>query len=337
MTDEMRHFPLIDLRDVMLAAFAKTGMPQEDAAFLVQSIIASELSGHACHGVRRFPEYIERWLSGHADPLARMDIRKDTGPIIHVDGRHAFGHLFLRDATDLAVARARQHGICMVSGFGSEAAGRIADYCERAADAGVATLFFVNDSGGGQAVAPPGGLEARLSTNPIAFGVPRSQPPHLVLDMATSTVAAGRLGDERDRGNPIPPDWVNTAGVLRSFGGFKGFGLALVAEALAGALSGGGTVCEAPETADQSFLLIAIDIAQLRPLPDFTTEIDRFLEYVRSSKLEADAPSIRFPGEAALLHSEKVVAEGIGISPVVLNRLRETASKIGVNLPDAFL
>lgn len=321
------------LGDMMREAFARTGMADADAAYMTNAILASELSGHACHGVRRFPEYIARWHAGFADPLATMHILRDTGPILRADGRRAFGHLFLRDATDMAIARAKTHGICLFSGYGSEAAGRLADHCERAAEAGIATLFFVNDSGGAQAVAPPGGTEARLSTNPIAFGVPRKAAPHLVLDMATSAVAMGRLSEERDRGSVIPDEWVNAAGVLKPFGGFKGFGLALIAEALSGALSGGGVAGPTPDCEDQAFLLIAIDIGQVRDLDEITADVERFIDYVKSVPLEPGTAPVRMPGEAIHVCGERVAAEGVSLSPSVLTRVREALARVGMTVP----
>ena len=136
--------------------------------------------------MRRLPEYVDRWRCGKANPAAEVRIDLDCGALVRVDGQHGFGHLTMRAVTDLAVARARAHGIAGVAVHRTEHAGRFADYCERAAAAGVATLIFANDAGGGQAVAPPGATEPRLSTNPIAAGVPRVSGPHLVLDMATS-------------------------------------------------------------------------------------------------------------------------------------------------------
>lgn len=262
-----------------------------------------------------------------------MKIERDLGAVVVADGRRAFGHLFLRDATDLAVDRAKQHGVALFSGKGSESAGRLADYCERAADAGVITLFFVNDSGGAQVVAPPGGLQPRMSTNPVAFGVPRSKPPHLVLDMATSTVANGRLSETKDRGEPVPEGWINPAGVLKHFGGVKGFGLAVIAEALAGALSGGGTVRADPSTEDQAFVLIAIDVRQIRALEDFTTDVEAFIAYIKDVELLPDAAPVRMPGEAKLQGVEAIRITGITVQPAILGRLREAVSSLGIELP----
>jgi hydroxycarboxylate dehydrogenase B len=188
------------------------GTSDPDARFMAEVIVAAELSGHECHGLRRLPEYVDRWRCGKANPAATASIDLDCGALVRIDGQHGFGHLSMRAVTDLAVERARLHGIAGVAVHRTEHAGRFADYCERAAAAGVASLIFANDAGGGQSVAPPRATEPRLSTNPVAAGVPRANAPHLVLDMATSVVAAGRLSESIDRAEQIPAEWVTSTG-----------------------------------------------------------------------------------------------------------------------------
>ena len=130
----------------------------------------------------------------------------------------------MRDVTDLAVERARAHGIAGIALRNSSHAGRIADFCARGARGGVAILFWFNDSGGGRNVAPYGGDAARLATNPIGAGIPRASEPHLVLDMSTSVIARGRLAEWLDRGEEIGPDWLTPGGAIRPSGGYKGTG-----------------------------------------------------------------------------------------------------------------
>jgi len=287
-----------ELRRLAGEVLSRLGVAPVDAQFMADVIVASDLAGHESHGMRRLTEYVQRWRDGRVVAHSHPTIELDTGNLARVNGGGGFGQLVVRDATDLAIARAKEWGIAAIAVRRSSHAGRYADFCERAADLGVAILFFVNDAGAGQDVAPPGGLHPRLATNPIAVGIPRARPPHLVLDMSTSVVAAGRVAEWRDRGEPIPADWVNEAGALRPVGGFKGFGLALVAEALAGALTGAGTVSANPEHDDQGVFIVAVDIARLRPLDEFTQEVERFISYVRDVPLEHDAPAIRMPGEA---------------------------------------
>ncbi|WP_296746974.1 Ldh family oxidoreductase [Mesorhizobium sp.] len=327
------YYPVGIIQDFLEVAFRKIGMPMADADFLASVIVASELAGHECHGMRRVPEYIEKVQRGSANPAGRFEVTKDLGAVVLGEGHRAFGHIVLRDVTDIAIARAKSFGVAAVAARGSESAGRLADYCARAADAGVATIIFANDSGGFQHVAPPGAREARMSTNPIAFGVPRSSGSHLVLDMATSSVAYGRLSETIDRGEPIPKDWVNSSGLLKHFGGVKGFGLAVVVEAMAGALSGGGTVNPEPSSEDQATLMIALDVAHFRPLEEFVGEVERFTTYVKDVALDDGAAPVRMPGESASLNAAKVMEAGILVRPVIARRLSEALKPYGLDLP----
>ncbi len=312
---------------------AHIGLAADDAAFAASVIVASDLAGHDSHGMRRVPEYVARWRAGGIDGAARPAIDDDGGAVLRVDGNGCLGHLALRFATDLAVERARLYGIAAVALRHSSHAGRFADYCERAAEAGVATLMFVNCSGGAQDVAPPGGLERRLATNPIAAGIPRARSPHLVLDMSTSVVAKGRLMEELDRGDPIPLDWCTPTGAIRPVGGVKGFGLALVAEALAGALTGAGTVTASPEKDEQGVLLIAIDVAKLRPFGDFSEEIERMIGYVRDVPLEDGAPPVRMPGESGATAAATNRRTGIHVRDHTWQRVLALADELAIAPP----
>lgn len=313
---------------------AAIGTPPPEAEFMAGVIVSSDLAGHESHGLRRLPEYVARYRDGFADPAARPVAELDTGSLVRLDGRRGWGHVVVRDATDLAVGRARAHGIAAVGIRNSEPAGRYADFCERAAGHGVAVLFFVNDAGGGQDVAPPGGLEPRLSTNPIAAGIPRAASPHLVVDLSTSVVAAGRLAETRDRGGPVPADWVTPTGAIRPMAGFKGFGLALVAEALAGALTGAGTVRPGPVADAQGVFVVAIDVARLRPLGDFTADLEGALAHVLDVPLEEGAAELHVPGAAGAGVAAVRRRDGVPVQPHTWARMATLAADLDLPLPE---
>ena len=280
------------------------GVPVALAADMAGQIVASEVSGHESHGLRRLAEYVDRAREGFADPRAVPVVDDDQGSLVRLDGGFGFGHVVMREATKIAVERAKEHGIAAVAVHRAEPAGRFVDFCEWAAEWGVATLVFVNSGGGGQVVAPPGGTEARLSTNPIAAGIPRLAAPHLVLDMATSTVAMGRVSEWRDRGASLPADWTDGSGVLQFVGGGKGFGLAVIAEALAGVLSSAGAVSAHPEGDRQGVFMIAIDVERLRPLTDFAEHVDAFIDHVKDVPLSCAGEQVRVPGERSAQTAE---------------------------------
>lgn len=322
-----------ELLDFGRRALAAVGVDDLGANDMTTQILNSELAGHESHGFRRLKEYVQRALDGHAAPTTSGIIESDTGSVVTIDGQAGYGHLVMRHASRVAVTRAKDHGIAAVTVRNSEPAGRFADFCEEAAASGVATLVFVNCGGAAQVAGPPGSLEPRLGTNPIAAGVPREQAPHLVIDMATTAVAMGRVSEWRDRDLPVPPEWVNEAGVLQFMAGAKGFALALIAEALGGALSGAGTVSTEAGVDRQGVLMIAIDVARFRPLLDFTTDVERVAEYVRHAPLEAGAAPIRMPGESTAATARERRTSGVPVQPFTWASLHEIAGLLGIEPP----
>jgi LDH2 family malate/lactate/ureidoglycolate dehydrogenase len=179
--------------------------------------------------------------------------------------------------------------------------GRLAPYAEAAAAAGCALFMCANDGGANQYVVPAPGAAPRLSTNPIAFGVPRAAAPHLVVDMATSVHAHGTLAALREAGSPAPEHAVppGSPELLLPMAGYKGFALGLAVEALAGALTGAGVVSAGPPPESQGALLFAIDVSAISSPADVTRDLEAAIAWVRSGVSPGDSP-IHIPGEAAL-------------------------------------
>ena len=198
-------------------------------------------------------------------------------------------------ATDLAAERALAHGVAAVAVRRSGHAGRLADYADRACERGVALLAFANDSGAEQTVAPPGAREARLSTNPIAAGIPRAQSPHFVIDLSTSVAAFGKVRVLQEAGELVPVEWMRD-GLLQALGGAKGFALALLVESLAGVVSGAGAVSADPGPDDQGVFLLAFDPARFGEPADLAARLEAMLGYVMSAPREDGADPLRVPG-----------------------------------------
>ena len=324
-----------DLHGFVVAAMAAVGASWPDATYMADQLIDSELANHPSHGMRRLSEYVDRALQGFAQPGATASIELDTGSLVRLNGNGTYGHFALRDGTALAIERAKANGIAAVAVRNSEYAGRLAPFCEEAANAGVVTLVFGNNNGAGQVVLPPGGTQARLSTNPLAAGVPRRSAPHLVIDFATSAVASGRLAEERDRGTELPAEWVSPEGLLKPFGGFKGFGLSLLVEALGGALSGSQTVSERKTADHQGTLLIAIDVAQLRELDGFTDQVEEFIAHVKSSPVQDGGSPIRVPGEGSSPDTGDPHGQLVGVNAKTWAAMGRIAAELRLHMPDA--
>lgn len=211
----------LDLSQFIMRCMRAVGANDVDAQYMADQLISSERAGHPSHGLRRLPEYVQRALDGVSNPSAQTSIEKDAGALVAMNAHRTCGHFALRDAMTLAIARAEEHGISAVTVRDSDFAGRLAPFCEQAAEAGKVSLIYGNNNGSLQTVLPPGGVEPKLSTNPLAAGVPRAQAPHMVIDFATSVVASGRLQEEKDIGTVVPDEWVGAGGYHKPFGGFK--------------------------------------------------------------------------------------------------------------------
>ena len=211
-------------------------------------------------------------------PSAQAEIVRDEGSTLTLDGRRALGQVVCTLAADLAAGRALEHGVAPSRCGTRDTSGAwptspIARAARRAA-----VLLFANDSGASQEVAPPGAREARLSTNPLAAGIPRARAPHLVMDLSTSVAAHGKVQVCRSGGRG-PETWMRD-GLLQPLGGAKGFALGLLVEALAGVVSGAGAASASPGPDDQGVFLLAFDPARFGRPGDVAERLEAMLDYV---------------------------------------------------------
>jgi uncharacterized oxidoreductase len=273
----------------------RMGARAEDAERVAELLVRAEVGRNPGHGLRRLQQYANGWRKGTIVPSEQARIVRDEGSTLTLDGRHALGQVVCTLAADLAARRALEHGVAAVAVRQSGHSGRLADYADRACGHGAAVLLFVNDSGAEQGVAPPGAREARLSTNPLAAGVPRARPPHLVIDLSTSVAAHGKVRVLEDAGQPVPQAWMRD-GLMQPLGGVKGFALGLLVEALAGVVSGAGAVSATPGPDDQGVFMLAFDPARFGSVADMQQRLEAMLAYVLGVPLEAGADPLRAPG-----------------------------------------
>jgi hydroxycarboxylate dehydrogenase B len=307
----------------------RIGASPGDAERTAELLVRAEVNGHPSHGLRRLVQYAEATRAGTIVPSARAEIVRDEGSTVTVDGHHALGQVVCTLATDLAVERAREHGVAAVAVRRSGHCGRLADYADRACGQGVVLLAFANDSGAEQTVAPPGGLAARLSTNPLAAGVPRPEPPHLVIDLATSVAAFGKVRVLQEAGQPVPEEWMR-GGLLQPLGGAKGFALALLVEALAGVVSGAGAVSADPGPDDQGIFLLAFDPARFGEPAGLAERVESMLGYVTDVPREPGAEQLRIPG-SGLPPLPLDPDAGFELAPSLEERLTELARELGAS------
>jgi uncharacterized oxidoreductase len=284
----------------------------------------------------RLSGYLEAIERGATNPRATPRVVRDDGATAIVDGDLGVGQVVARFATDEVVARARTHGVSCVAVRHSCHVGRLADVAVRIAEAGQIGIVVANDAGAGQVVAPPGSSAGRLATNPLAIAAPRSGEPPFVLDMSTSVVSHGKIWAYRERGEEVPAGW-EIDGVLQPLGGYKGLGLALAVEILAGVLPQAGHSSAAAAATDddalQGLTLIAIDVARFRPVEDLARDIDGLAAYVTSAPLEPGAPPIALPGEPGHAASRRNRESGVTLTAATLDVLGEACERLAVPPP----
>jgi len=309
----------------------RMGASAEDAARVAELLVRAEIGGHPGHGLRRLRQYANGWRRGTIVPSAQPEIVGDGGTTLVLHGRRALGQVVCTLAADLAARRALEHGVAAVAVRHSGHAGRLADYADRACEQGAAVLLFANDSGAAQGVAPPGALEARLSTNPLAGGVPRARAPHLVIDLSTSVVAHGKVRVLEDAGVPVPEAWMRD-GLLQPLGGAKGFALGLLVEALAGVVSGAGASSANPGPDDQGVFLLAFDPGRFGEASELSERLEAMLAYVLGVPLAPGAEPLRAPG-STLPPLPLDPDARFELVPALVQRLGELAGELAVAEP----
>ena len=305
------HIQARALTDYCAEVFERVGCRPEEARQISASLVDANLTGHDSHGVIRVPRYVQAVRNGEVIPNQTVERLVDTPVIAVIDGRFGFGQTVAPQAVDAGIEKAKAMGLCAISLRNAGHVGRVGEWAERAAAAGVISIHFVN-AAGSVLVAPFGGLERRLSTAPFCVGIPRDGAPPVVLDFATSLVAEGKVFAASRGGKPLPPnvligpdgnvsgdpavlygpltpdnprDPAGGTGAIRAFGEHKGAGLALICELLGGSLTGNGATELNRKFANGMFSLY-VDPAQVDPAHVLGADMTRYLDWY--AHVEAD-------------------------------------------------
>ncbi|MFN8006720.1 MAG: Ldh family oxidoreductase [Terriglobia bacterium] len=337
------------LRDFSSQIFHEAGADSKEAARVAGSLVEANLVGHDSHGVLRIPEYV-RWMEQKLVTLgAHSQIVYETDTLAIVDGGWGFGQVIGEEAMTLAIQKAAEAAIGVVSVRQCCHIGRAGEYPQMAADKGMAALLFVNTHGGGKLVAPWGGRERRLSANPIAAAIPRKDGWPILVDLSTCSIAEGKVRTMLNKKVPVPPGNMIDAegnpttdptkfygppeGALLPFGGHKGFALGLVTDILAGALSGAGCSRKDATRVGNAFLAIVVNVSRFRPDSEFHFDVEGLIEFVKSSALAPGFDSILIPGEPEANERAKRLKAGIPIDDETWRQITEVAHNYGVQIP----
>ena len=339
----MLSFTAEELTEICLNVFQKLKIPTAEAEVVTKSMVDANRVGHDSHGVIHLPKYVRELEDGLIQPDAPTETLHESASIAVLDGNWGFGPVIATRAVELAIQKAKRTDISSVAVSRCNEVGRLGGYACLAADAEMIAVLMANDHGGGTCVAPHGGTEGRLSTNPIACAVPIEGKDPIVLDMSTSVVASGKIRVKQHRGEALPHGWlIDAAGesttnandfydgfppaALLPFGGtvsaHKGFGLSVIVDLLSGALTGAG--CSKGEDArvGNGLFVLVMNVASFREFPGFSAEIERFIGYLKSAKHAAGVDAIRVPGERGWGTQRKRERDGIPIDAETWARIQ---------------
>jgi LDH2 family malate/lactate/ureidoglycolate dehydrogenase len=344
---ESPFIPAAVLQDFSVRSFRASGLSQEHAGWISDTLIQSELRGVGSHGIVRLPYYCKRILDrgSNANPDVRIVAQKPAS--ILVDGDNGLGQIVSIKVMEMVIERARTQGICFAGVRNSCHFGMTAYYPMLAVKSGMIGLAGCNTA---TVMAPWGGGKSAIGNNPLAITVPTNKPYPLVLDMAMSVVSGGKVRLEAVKGMKIPIGWIldeqgrptdNPAdmfpnGTLLPLG-YKGFGMAIMIEILSGILTRAATLSEIPLWFDKTSVptnlghfFMAIDIGTFLAPEAFKESVGRMIDALKSSPPMEGSAGIFMPGEIEYLKEQEYGQSGIPVSPEVLKTLDGFAEKLGI-------
>jgi uncharacterized oxidoreductase len=341
-------FQAAPLARAIAAIVAAGGSLPREATLVAENLVAANLTGHDSHGIGMIPRYVDSLKEGGLAPNRHPVVKFDGGALVALDGQSGYGQVIGLEATEIAIERAKAHGVCVMALANSHHLCRIGQWAEQAVAEGLVSISFVNVISR-SIVAPFGGSDARFGTNPCTIGIPLEGQPPFILDMATSGVAQGKVRVAHNKGEKLPPGLllddkgnpttdarfgvIEPYGALTAFGLHKGYGLAVVCELLGGALSGGGTW----HTTDRSkkrvlngMLSILIDPKKLGTADAFVPEARAFVEWVKQSPPAPGADRVRIAGDPERETRARRSREGIAVDVTTWQEIHAAAAKVGL-------
>jgi L-2-hydroxycarboxylate dehydrogenase (NAD+) len=329
-------------------ALDAVSVPRNDARIIAELMVRADLNGADGHGVFRLPQYIRRINGGAVNIGPNIRVEREAPGMALVDGDNGMGHLVMRFATGKAIEKAQTAGVAWVGVQWSNHAGPASLYASMPIAHNMIGLYLA--VGNANHLPPWGGIDMLLSTNPIAVGVPAGEEPPIVLDMATTVAAYGKVKTKAQRGEMMPEGWMIDRegrpltdpkraddGFLMPIGGYKGYGLALVFGLLAGTLNGAAMGRDVVDfnnddttPTNTGHVIVAINVAMFRPLEEFKRSVDELIRDIRGSRRLPGIDAIRLPGEQSHAKREERTRLGIPIPDPLLKSLNKLAADLGI-------
>lgn len=335
-------------RQALAKIFARFGATASEADEVAEHLVESNLQGHDSHGLVRASWYIEKVEQKEIVCGAPITIEKESPSTAIIDGHWGFGQPVSRRAMEIAITKAQDSTVACVTVRNANHIGRLGAYTSLASARGMVGIAMANLHGTSHCVAPFGGIDRRLPTNPISIAFPKGSTPDFLLDMTSSIVAEGKLKVKLNRGEALPDGWAidhqgrpasdphqfydEPKGAILPLGGavgYKGFGLSLAIDALSGALS--GAQCSNPKAKrhGNACLFQAIRIDGFLPLAEFEERVGELVSHVRASRPASENNGVQIPGEPEHDRRRVGLAEGILLEEETWKQLIAKARAVG--------
>ena len=326
----------------------RLGLPEADAAIVGGLMAEAELQGSDGHGVIRLMPYARRIRAGGLNLRPNIKVLQERPGMALLDGDNGMGHLVMQRAAALAIEKARHCGIAWVGAQFSNHAGPASLYARMPMAQDMIGLYFA--VGNANHLPPWGGLDMLLSTNPIAVAVPAGQEPAVVLDMATTVAAYGKVKAKAQRGETMPVGWMidrlgqpltdpkrAEEGFLMPIGGYKGYGLSLIVGLLAGTLNGASMGRQVIDfnhddtsVTNTGQAIMAIDLRAFGDVDGFKARVDQLVRELRGSERMPGVERIWLPGEQSHERRQNNERDGIPIGDALIKQLNAFALKLGI-------
>jgi L-2-hydroxycarboxylate dehydrogenase (NAD+) len=347
--DNSRRVPAAAIGAFMTDAFRACGLPDADAATVAGAMLDADISGADAHGVFRLPGYVRNLQRGNVNPRADLKVIERSPATALIDGDNGMGHLVMTRAAELAVEIAREAGVAWVGVRRSNHSGAGSTYATIPLAAGMIGIYSAVS--GSNFMAPWGGAEALLGTNPIAVAIPAGREPPVVLDIATSVASNGAIRSYAAEGRPMPEGWVISRedgspitdgrrlaeGMFVPIGTYKGSGLAIVLGLLGGPLNRASFGRDVKDVnADQvretntGQFVIALDIVRFVPPDIFASEVNRHVRDLAASRKLPGVDAIRIPGQGRVERRADRQANGVPLAATLIKQLDEVAKALAI-------
>ncbi|HLJ91135.1 MAG TPA: Ldh family oxidoreductase [Candidatus Angelobacter sp.] len=338
-----------------IAAMQACGMKEEDARVTAEVLVNADLWGTFTHGTNSLYRYLRKIRLGGIDPSASPEVLRESPGWAIIDGHAAMGMVTAAKAMRLAIQKAKSTGIAYVGVKNGSHFGAAGCYANMAAESQMIGLAMSNADPN---MAAPGGTTSVIGNNPLAVAIPTGSEKTIMLDIAMSTAAAGKIHAAKRLGVPIPGDWLvdgdgtptadysrwPEVGSMLPMGGHKGYGLALMIESLAAVLTGAGVTAQVTSWSrnlrsrtNTGHAFIAIDVGAMMPLDEFKQRVDRMIREIRESPKASWAKRIYLPGEIEWEKRDEALAHGIAFPQDVIETLTQIAKEFNMDISRIFI